>query len=632
MQGSAVVRKWVAGLIALALGLTGILVLPSAARAEAGVGPWVLREAANLQLWQSVAYGAGLFVAVSADGDDQVMTSANGTTWTARSTPLNDTDWESITYGGGLFVVVSMTGEVMYSADGISWTLGTAPSEPWSSVSYGGGTFVAVGSADYVITSTDGQTWAAGGSVEDTSWRSVTYGEGTFVAVSDFAASGQVITSVDGSTWTDAATQPDVSEWVAVTYGEGRFVAVACVCDPSQTEVAYSDDGQTWTSIDAPSSEWSSVTYGDDRFVAVAQDGGVDDTDQVMTSADGITWALSDATPENYWTGVAFGGGVFAAVALTNTTEQVMISYTPTVSSVSPASGPLVGGTSVTITGTFLTGATAVTFGGAAATFTVDSPTQITATIPAHAAGQVNVVVTTPGGAATGTGSFRYIPAPTIATVSPGSGSTAGGSTVIITGNNLITTTGVTFGGVAAASFTVDTGGAAATVIATTPAHAAGVVNVEVTSPSGTATSSGAFVFVVPPAPTPTPTPSPPPSPTPTPAPMPAPVVPVLGQESLLVRFTGQSSRVTVAQRDRIEAFVDAQPGVIVSTRIVGFPAESTRAARVLARERADATAEALEEAGVTVTRGPGRLMGTGDIETFPGRAGRVFVTLWTVS
>jgi hypothetical protein len=51
-----------------------------------------------------------------------------------------------------------------------------------------------------------------------------------------------------------------------------------------------------------------------------------------------------------------------------------------------------------------------------------------------------------------------------------------------------------------------------------------------------------------------------------------------------------------------------------------------------LARERADATAEALEEVGVTVTRGPGRLMGTGDIQTFPGRAGRVFVTLWTVS
>ena len=628
------VRKCVAGVIAVVLGFVGVLVIPSSARAEAGAGPWVLQEAANLQLWQSVTYGAGLFVAVSADGDDQVMTSVDGTTWTAQSTPSDDTDWESVTYGGSLFVAVSLTGEVMYSADGISWTLGTAPAESWTSVAYGGGTFVAVGSADYVITSTDGQTWSVGGSVEDTSWRSVTYGEGTFVAVSDFGTQ-QVITSVDGTSWAAAATQPDVSEWVSVTYGEGRFVAVACVCDPSQKEVAYSDDGSNWTAIDAPSSGWSSVTYGDGQFVAVAQDGGVDDTDQVMTSGDGVVWTLSNATPENYWTGVAYGGGVFAAVALTNTTEQVMISYTPTVSSVSPASGPLAGGTSVTITGTRLTGATAVTFGGTAATsFTVNSATQITATIPAHGAGQVDVVVTTPGGTATGAGSFRYIPAPTISSVSPGSGSTAGGSTVIITGNNLVTTTGVTFGGVAAANFTIDTGGAAATIIATTPAHAAGVVDVAVTSPSGTATSTGAFAFVVPPTPSPTPPPRPTPTPPPTPTPTPTPVapVPVLHQESLTVRFVGQTARISPAQRARIRAFLDEQGGDVVSTRIIGFPTGASRTARLLALDRAEAVAEFLDDEGVRPSRQPGRLNGSGDTVEFPERTGRVYLTVWSVS
>ncbi len=541
-------RKALAALVALVLALAGVVVTSSVARAEAGIGPWTERIAPDLRLWSSITYGNGLFVAVSLDGDDQAMTSPDGFTWTTRATPGSDSDWSSITYGNGLFVAVSSSGEVMFSADGISWTLGTAPSEAWSSVSYGAGTFVAVGNADYVITSPDGQTWSAAGSVEDTSWRSVTYGEGTFVAVADFATE-QVITSVDGSVWTAAAIQPDVSEWVAVTYGEGRFVAVACVCDPSQKEAAYSDDGENWTAVDAPSSGWSSVTYGDGRFVAVAQDGGVDDTDQVMTSDDGVAWTLSDSTPENYWTGVAFGGGVFAAVALTNTTEQVMISYTPTVTTVSPASGVPAGGTSVTITGTFLGGATAVTFGGVAATsMTVNSATQITATAPAHAAGAVDVVVTTPGGIATKTNGYTYA----VPTPDP------------------------------------------------------------------------------PPAPTPTPTPSPTPTPAPTPV-VPVPV-PVLGQESLLVRFTGQSARVTVAQRERIQAFVDAQPGVILNTRIVGFPTESTRAARVLARDRADATAEALTDAGVTVSRGPGRLIGTGDIETFPGRAGRVFVTVWTVS
>lgn len=66
---------------------------------------------------------------------------------------------------------------------------------------------------------------------------------------------------------------------------------------------------------------------------------------------------------------------------------------TPTVTGVSPSSGPTTGGTSVTISGTNFTDATAVTFGGnPAASFTVNSATSITATAPAGA-GTVNVTV-----------------------------------------------------------------------------------------------------------------------------------------------------------------------------------------------------------------------------------------------
>ena len=69
----------------------------------------------------------------------------------------------------------------------------------------------------------------------------------------------------------------------------------------------------------------------------------------------------------------------------------------PTVSGVSPNTGPAAGGTGVTITGTnFAAGAT-VTLGGTAATnVVVVSATQITATTPAHAAGAVTVTVTNP--------------------------------------------------------------------------------------------------------------------------------------------------------------------------------------------------------------------------------------------
>lgn len=95
-------------------------------------------------------------------------------------------------------------------------------------------------------------------------------------------------------------------------------------------------------------------------------------------------------------------------------TRRVVGVNSPTITSVSPSSGSPGGGESVTITGTDLTGATSVTFGGVAATnVVVVSGTTVTATVPAGAPGAVNVTVTTPGGTATATGAYTYAsPAP----------------------------------------------------------------------------------------------------------------------------------------------------------------------------------------------------------------------------
>src|SRR5208282_1646272 len=169
----------------------------------------------------------------------------------------------------------------------------------------------------------------------------------------------------------------------------------------------------------------------------------------------------------------------------------------PTVSSVSPNNGPAAGGTAVTITGTnFAAGAT-VTFGGTAATnVVVVSSTSITATTPAGSAGAVTVTVTVNGQGGSLTNGFTYVVPPTVSSVSPNSGTTAGGTAVTITGTNFATGATVTFGGTAATNIVVVSG---TQITATTPAGSAGAVTVTVTVNGQSGSLANGFTYVVPP-------------------------------------------------------------------------------------------------------------------------------------
>ncbi|MCO4862219.1 putative Ig domain-containing protein [Cupriavidus sp. WGlv3] len=89
----------------------------------------------------------------------------------------------------------------------------------------------------------------------------------------------------------------------------------------------------------------------------------------------------------------------------------------PTVTGVTPSSGPASGGTAVTVTGTNFVGVTAVRFGGAAASFLVNSATSLSATTPIGTAGTVDVTVTTAAGtsAISAADRFTYVSAPPVA-------------------------------------------------------------------------------------------------------------------------------------------------------------------------------------------------------------------------
>jgi hypothetical protein len=209
-----------------------------------------------------------------------------------------------------------------------------------------------------------------------------------------------------------------------------------------------------------------------------------------VTTVNGVT-VLRAVTP-------AGTGTVNVTVTTTQGTSTQFVPFTyvspdPTLSSLTPTQGASSGGTTVTLTGSNLSGATAVQFGGEAASFTVDSGTQITAVSPAHAAGPVDVTVTTPGGTSNAL-AFTYIAAPSVTGLSPTQGPVSGGTTVTLTGTDFSGATAVEFGGVAAASFTVDS---STQITAVTPAHVAGPAAVTVTAPAGVSNpeNPNAFFF-----------------------------------------------------------------------------------------------------------------------------------------
>ena len=187
------------------------------------------------------------------------------------------------------------------------------------------------------------------------------------------------------------------------------------------------------------------------------------------------------------WIGAT--GSVTVTTSAGTATSSGTFSYfpMPSISSFTPTSGG--GGKVVTITGANFTGATAVTIGGTpAASFSVVSATSITATVGGGATG--TIAVTTPGGTATSSGSFTFIPGPAITAFTPSLGGT--GTVVTISGRNFTGAGTVAFGGTPAASFTVVS---ATSISATVGSGATGPITV--TTSVGTAVSTSTFTYTI---------------------------------------------------------------------------------------------------------------------------------------
>lgn len=170
----------------------------------------------------------------------------------------------------------------------------------------------------------------------------------------------------------------------------------------------------------------------------------------------------------------------------------------PAISSVTPGSGTIYGGTTVTLAGSGFDPATpgdTVDFGMAAATVTAASTTSLTVVAPPGAAGSVPVTVTTDGGTSNAS-SYTYVASPpTVSSITPASGSTAGGTVVTLLGAGFDPTASgdtVTFG----TSTATVTAASTTSLTVRTPPAVAGPVGVTVQTPVGVSAGALTYTYV----------------------------------------------------------------------------------------------------------------------------------------
>lgn len=163
---------------------------------------------------------------------------------------------------------------------------------------------------------------------------------------------------------------------------------------------------------------------------------------------------------------------------------------------VTPPFGPAAGKTEVRIDGWGFVAPCSVSFGSASTTnVNVMSPTVLTATLPAHAAGAAQPKVTCGSRAVSG-GQFTYLSDTPPPAIYPLVGSELGGTLVRITNADLTAGCGISFGNLTAHGVITET---PTTVLAITPKHGtgfgSGFIDVVLHCPNRTTTMPSAFFY-----------------------------------------------------------------------------------------------------------------------------------------
>ena len=193
--------------------------------------------------------------------------------------------------------------------------------------------------------------------------------------------------------------------------------------------------------------------------------------------------------------GVAGSAEVKVTVnGVTTTLNEQFTYYRPLkVTTVAPTSGPVAGGTAVTVTGEGFHQGIKVYFGALQATnINVLDGTSLKASTPRGSAGAVDIVISDPDSWGILPAGFTYEESPELLSITPTQGAKAGGTFVELRGNGFASGMAITFGGSPAMDIFVSD---QAYATARTPAGGAGTVDVSVSTNYGTATLRDAYRY-----------------------------------------------------------------------------------------------------------------------------------------
>ena len=342
----------------------------------------------------------------------------------------------------------------------------------------------------------------------------------TKVTPGDGPTGGGTTVTLTGSNFVSGAT--------TVTFG-GTVIPAGSVTFVTTSQIKVSSPSHAAATVTVKATTAGGTSGSGEHFTYVVGPTITKVTPAVGPTAGGTTVTLTGTGFISGATTVTFGGTTIPAGSVTFvTTSQIKVSSpshaaatvtvkattaggtsgsgehftyeaAPTITKVTPAVGPIAGGTTVTLTGSgFVSGATTVTFGGTViptGSVTFVTTSQIKVSSPSHAAATVTVKATTAGGTSASGEHFTYEATPTITKVTPGAGPTAGGTTVTLTGSGFVSgATTVTFGGTVIPAGSV-TFVSSTQIKVSSPSHAATTVTVKATTAGGTSASGGHFVY-----------------------------------------------------------------------------------------------------------------------------------------